>query len=195
MPMPNYIVKRNLPRRDRAWLESPLARIPTGWLTVITWARPIVPTTTPASADSRPRAQTMSATRTACWSKGSVQDPWEGNCRGRRVPAYQVRVVASAAGSATLLHKRGGVAPRVDGALHRPVANLPSLERSLSARLMGTDESPCVLRICLRPSSRQRPQQLSVRPWSQRVCDLRPAADSRGKRRFERAKESFGEAP
>lgn len=28
--MPNYLVERYLPGRDRAWLESALARIPTG---------------------------------------------------------------------------------------------------------------------------------------------------------------------
>jgi hypothetical protein len=32
--MPNYLVERYLPGRDRAWLESALARIPAGRLTV-----------------------------------------------------------------------------------------------------------------------------------------------------------------
>lgn len=32
--MPNYLVERYLPGRDRAWLESALARIPTGRLAV-----------------------------------------------------------------------------------------------------------------------------------------------------------------
>ena len=86
--MPTYLVERYLPARDRAWLESALARLARG-RNGVTYlgARPTFHPTSPASASSRRRRSTRSEMPTrlpGCRSRASSPPKRSASRRGVR---------------------------------------------------------------------------------------------------------------